>query len=131
MGLPPQFKPDVPQANIVLGDEEGIADVDNPILVNINPLELLAPRIFRLFFQSHDLLEHEECVSLVNPPIPVGIPEENRSDLDITRLREGRGVVYRERDGMIAGDGIGVGRVLLRRSIPIAEGPGPGGRRPG
>jgi hypothetical protein len=70
-GLPRQFKPDIPEPDVVLRDEEGIADLDHPVSVDVGLLEQQGVVVrIGLTLQSHDLLEHEEGISLVDLAYP-------------------------------------------------------------
>ena len=124
MGLPQQFKPDVSQADVVLGDEKGITDLNDFIPMNVGLPELFTPGI-RALLQSHDLLEHEKGVGLVDPSVPVSVTKENGGDLDVVRLCTDQSPsIHREPDGIVTRSSVGVHRVLFRGGATIPENPG-------
>ena len=75
--------------------------------------------------QPDDHPQHPEGVGLVHDAVVVGVAEEHGQDVDRPRRRI-LPAVDREGDGVGAGGGIGVRRVLHRRHPAVAEGPGPG-----
>lgn len=126
MGLFQQLKPDIPEADVVLGDEEGVADLDHPVPADVSLLELFGAGS-GLLREPHDLLEHKKGISLVDLAIPGGVPEEDGGDLDVVGFCGGRNLtVHRERDGIVARGGVGVGRVLVGGGSFVPEGPEPG-----
>ncbi len=87
-----QFKPDIPEADIVLRDEEGIADIDGSIMVDIGLLELFGAGS-GFILQSHNLFQHVEGIGLVDLAVLVGVTEEDGGDYDVAGFRDTRGSI--------------------------------------
>ena len=83
--LSEHLKPDIPETDVVLDDEEGIANIDHTIPVDVDLPKFLGAGVRHLpgLYYPHNLLEHEEGVALVNPPVPISIPSEDWGDLDV------------------------------------------------
>ena len=109
-----QFKPDIPEADIVLRDEEGIADIDDAIMVDIGLLELLGAGS-RFALQSHNLFQHVEGIDLVDLAVLVGISEEDGGDLDVVGFcADHLPSIDREPDGVVARGGVYVSGIPHR-----------------
>jgi hypothetical protein len=77
-----QFKPDIPETDIVLRDEEGIADINDSIMADIGLQELFsAGSEFTL--QSHNLFQHVEGIGLIDLTVLVGVTEEDQGDFGV------------------------------------------------
>ena len=99
-------EPDVPEADVVLGDEERIADLDRAVCVDVALPEPVGAG-------GGLLLEDEEGVGLVGPIILVRVPEEDWGDFDAVGLCARLPAVHCERDGAVAGEGVGADGVLV------------------
>ena len=82
------LKPDIPEPDVALGDEEGVPDLDHVVRVDVGLFEPVGAGV-RLLLESHDLLEYEEGVGLVYFAILVGVPEEDRGGPDVAGFRGG------------------------------------------